>query len=227
MDGFEWNKIIGAILGTLLFVMGAGFLAEAIYEPFEGSGGGYALPGEAEHDVSDGGGEGAPTVPLPVLLAAADVSAGANQTRLCARCHDFAEGGANKVGPPLWDIVGRPIAGAEGYSYSDAMKALGDAGEQWTLVSLDQFVAGPRQHVPGTKMSYAGMRDAEDRADLLIYLHSLSANPQPLPAPPEAEAPALTGETAPAADSNAPGPAPDAMAPVEPAAESPAPDTHG
>lgn len=189
MDSFEWNKIIGAVLGTLLFVMGVGFIAEAIYHPIEDRGVGYALPGEEE---GHGGApvEEEPVQPLPVLLASADAGAGERQFAKCKSCHDPAEGGANKVGPGLWDVVGREIASHEGFSYSTAMVEHADDYPAWTYEALDEFLASPKDAVPGTKMSFAGLSDPEDRADMLAYLHTLSNDPVAFPEP----------EAAPAAD---------------------------
>src|SRR6185436_2480950 len=121
MDSFELNKIIGAILGTLLFVMGVGFLAEAIYHPAK-SGPGYELAG--------GGGEGGddgptppdkPVVSIGTLLASADPVAGQASAKKCQSCHDFTQGGPNKTGPNLYDVVERAIGSHEGFSYSAGM----------------------------------------------------------------------------------------------------------
>src|SRR5688500_15520929 len=99
MDSFELNKIIGAILGTLLFVMGVGFVAEAVYSPIEERGPGYSLPEpEAAHGTETAEPE-APAVPLGTLLASANAEQGANAVRKCQSCHNFAEGEANKQGP--------------------------------------------------------------------------------------------------------------------------------
>lgn len=185
---FELNKIAGAILGTLLLVMGLGFLAEAIYAPIEGRGPGYTLPEPTE------GGATAEVVeveatPLPVLLASASVDDGASVARKCQSCHNFEEGAGNKTGPALYDIVGRPIAAHEGFSYSDALHEYGAEHGNWTYETLAAFIANPREDVPGTKMTFAGISDEEDLANLLAYLQSLSASPVPFPEP-EAEAPA-------------------------------------
>src|SRR6187551_147056 len=100
MDSFELNKIIGAILGTLLFVMGVGFLAEAIYAPITDRGPGYNLP-EPTASAAAAPQAAAPAVPLPVLLAKADPQAGAASAKKCTSCHDFTKGGPNKTGPDL------------------------------------------------------------------------------------------------------------------------------
>ena len=215
MDSFELNKIIGAVLGTLLFVMGVGFVAEAIYHPIEGRGPGYALP---EPEVAEGG-EAAPAeaeVPLGVLLAAADPAKGATAVKKCAGCHNFGEGEGNKQGPALYDVVGRPEGGHEGFAYSEGMLAHNAAGDTWTYENLNAFLTKPSAYVPGTKMSFAGVRTAEERADILAYLQTLSATPVPFP--PAEGAPAAEGEAAPAAEGGEAGAPADAAAPAEPAA---------
>lgn len=233
MDSFELNKIIGAVLGTLLFVMGAGFVAEAIYHPIEGRGPGYNLP---EPEVAEHGGpaEAAPEVPLGILLASADATKGAAAVKKCAGCHNFGEGEGNKQGPHLYDVVGRPEGSIADFSYSDGMAAHNAAGDTWTYENLNHFLTKPADYVPGTKMSFAGVRTAQERADILAYLQTLSANPVPFPPPEEAPAVApAEGEAAAPAEGTAPaeGAAPaDAAAPAaEPAAATetaPATTTH-
>lgn len=193
MDSFELNKIIGAILGTLLFVMGIGFVAEAAYAPIEDNGPGYALP-EPEGD-GHGGGTAAPeveVVPLPVLLASASAEDGAKVARKCASCHNFEEGAANKTGPGLYGVVGAPIAAHDGFAYSDVLNELGASGETWTYDALNEFLASPKAFAPGTKMTFAGLRSESERADMLAYLQSLSGSPVPFPE--VAEAPAEEGD---------------------------------
>ncbi|QQR36071.1 cytochrome c family protein [Devosia oryziradicis] len=222
MDSFELNKIMGAVLGTLLFVMGAGFVAEAIYHPIEGRGPGYALP---EPEATEGGGEVAaaePEVPLGVLLASASAERGATAVKKCAGCHNFGEGEGNKQGPLLYGVVGRLEGSHEGFAYSDGMMAHNAAGDTWTYENLNHFLTKPSDYVPGTKMNFAGVRTAEERADILAYLQTLSADPVPFPA--ADVAPAEGGE---AADPAAPAAEaagtqqPDATAPTDPAAAQP------
>jgi cytochrome c len=181
MNSFELNKIIGAILGTLLFVMGVGFVAEAIYAPIEGRGPGYALP-EPEGEAGAEAAEEAPAVPLGTLLASAVPEQGANAARKCQSCHNFGEGEANKAGPVLYGVVGRVIGGHEGFAYSDGMQAHQAAGDTWTYEFLDAFLAAPKATVPGTKMNFAGVGNPEERANILAYLGTLSADPVPFPA---------------------------------------------
>ena len=216
MDSFELNKIMGAVLGTLLFVMGAGFVAEAIYHPIEGRGPGYNLP---EPEVAEHGGapvDAAPEVPLGVLLASADATRGAAAVKKCAGCHNFGEGEGNKQGPHLYDVVGRPEGSVSDFGYSDALLAHNAAGDIWTYENLNAFLTKPADYAPGTKMTFAGVRSAEERADILAYLQTLSAEPKPFPAA-DAVAPA-EGEAAPAEGAGEAAPAEGGeAAPVAPA----------
>ena len=124
MDSYELNKIIGAILGTLLFVMGVGFLAEAIYHPIMDNGPGYALPVGADTGSGDTTTPAAPVaVSIGTLLASADPVAGEASAKKCQACHDFTKGGPNKTGPNLYDIVGEQIAATPGFSFSAALQA--------------------------------------------------------------------------------------------------------
>lgn len=204
MNSFELNKIMGAVLGTLLFVMGVGFIAEAIYHPIENRGVGYNLP-EPEGTETAGGAEPVAAVPLSVLLASANAEAGAAVARRCQSCHNFEEGAGNRTGPELWAVVGRQIGTEPGYNYSAALAEKSAQGLDWTYEELDHFLAAPQAYAPGTRMNLA-VSDAEDRADLLAYLQTLSDSPVAFPEPeevaepeeaPEAEGEALEGGAVP------------------------------
>jgi cytochrome c2 len=132
-----------------------------------------APAGAAPAGAASGAGDG-----IGTLLAQADVDAGAKDARKCGACHSFEEGGAAKIGPPLWGVVGRDIASVEGFSYSDALAQKEGA---WDYQTLDSFLAQPREWAPGTKMAFAGLKKPEERADVILYLRSLSDNPAPLP----------------------------------------------
>jgi cytochrome c len=187
MDSLEFNKIAGTILGMLLFFMGLGVAADAIYFPGRPTKPGYALPGapeggeKAAGDKAAGDKGGADTAkeePLPVLLAKADDKKGQADTKACQACHNFDKGAAAKVGPPLWGIVGRKVASVAGFEYSEALKG---KGGEWTYDELNKFIAAPGAYVKGTKMSYAGEKDSAKRADIIDYLHTLADTPVPLP----------------------------------------------
>lgn len=126
-----------------------------------------------EPEAPAGGGEG-----FAALLAGADAEAGAKLSKKCSSCHSFDKGGKNKVGPNLWDIVGKAVASGEGFKYSGA---LSDLGGEWTYDSLNAFLTRPKDFAPGTKMSFAGLKSADDRANLIAFLRSRSDDPKPLP----------------------------------------------
>lgn len=115
---------------------------------------------------------------VSALLASADAIAGAKTFRKCKSCHTTKKGGKNRVGPNLWDVVGRAKASAAGYNFSGVLKGLGGA---WTYRDLDAFLASPKGFAKGTKMSFAGLKKPKDRAAVIIYLRSLSDSPKPLP----------------------------------------------
>jgi cytochrome c len=178
MDSFEFNKIAGAVLATMLFVMGLNLFSGAIFARPAPKTPGYELPGASE-DRSASEAQATPAAaPLPVLLAKADPKKGEALTKACSACHNFDKGGPAKAGPPLYGVVDRTVAEVPGFTYSDALKA---KGGKWTFEALDHFITGPKAYASGTKMTYAGEKDPAKRADILAYLRSLSENPVPLP----------------------------------------------
>ncbi|MDE2577638.1 MAG: cytochrome c family protein [Hyphomicrobiales bacterium] len=177
---FEINKAVGAGLGALLFTFMLGLFTEALYSQPAMKKPGYDLPGASAEGHGAAEAKAAePAVPLPVLLAKADPAKGKDDAKPCTACHDFSKGGAAKVGPPLYGVVGRPKASIAGFNYSDGMKA---KGGDWSYDELDHFIASPKTDISGTKMAFAGEKDAAKRAAIIAYLRSLSDNPLPLPA---------------------------------------------
>jgi cytochrome c len=121
------------------------------------------------------------------------VEKGQAAAKQCQACHTFEKGGPNRVGPNLWNIVNRPRASESGFNYSAAMKG---KAANWSFDELNKFLANPRGYIPGTAMTYAGISRAEQRADLIDYLHTLSDNPVPLPKAAEGAPPSSGGEPA-------------------------------
>ncbi len=118
--------------------------------------------------------------PIADRLKAADAAAGEKATKVCTACHSFADTGANKVGPGLWDVVNRKPGTHEGFKYSPAMATFGET-HTWDYATLDIYLTNPKAEVPGNKMAFAGIKKPEDRANAIAYLRSLSTNPAPLP----------------------------------------------
>jgi cytochrome c len=181
MDTFELNKIAGAVLGVLLFVMSVHLLSGVLVSSKKPAVPGYDLPAPVEEPAAGtGAAPQAAAEPLPVLLAKADPGKGQASFKKCAACHTAEKGGANKVGPNLHGVVGAPKARVPGFNYSGPLKA---KGGDWSFEELNAFIQNPKAHIPGTIMAFAGIPQAGERADLLVYLRTLHDNPPPLPAP--------------------------------------------
>lgn len=187
MNTYELNKVFGAILFAGLTAMTAWLISLAAYGKLEHGHHErvvhYVVEGLEQDDAMHGEeavAEAAdePAMSLAGLLADADPAKGKKVFKKCAACHTVDDGGKNKVGPNLWNIVNRTIASHEGFAYSDAMAALEGV---WDWDRLSDFIADPKGSVPGTKMAFKGVSKDGDRADVLAYLRSLSTEPAALP----------------------------------------------
>jgi len=213
MDSFEWNKIAGAVLGTLIFVLVIKFGTEAIFDVEKPAKPGYVVEGVTEEASSASTAPVEETIPdWGTVLPKADTAAGQKISARCEQCHDLSKGGPNKIGPNLWGVLGRARGTHPGFSYSGAMTASHDI---WSFDNFFKFIKSPAAYVPGTKMSFAGLRSEQDRINLIAWLRTQADSPLAIPAPKPAAAapaPAPTG-TAPAAPA---GTAPAAPAPATP-----------
>ena len=192
MDSFEFSKIAGAVLCALLAIVLPKTLIDmrkeaALHDSHGAHATGYTLPmavaGNAKHgDTATQVATAAPAGDIfgavKPLLAAAKPDAGSATFKVCSACHSGEKGGANKVGPGLWGVVGRKTGSADGFNYSEAMKG---KGGEWSYDRLAGFLNNPKVYVAGTKMVYNGVQDPEKLADLLAYLGTLSDSPVPLP----------------------------------------------
>ncbi len=195
MDSFEWNKIAGAVLGTLILVLVVKFASEAIFDVPKPAKPGYVVEGVTEEVAASSTAAPAEEA-LPDFgteLPKADAAAGQKVSQRCEQCHDISKGGPDKIGPNLWGIVGRARASRASFSYSSAMMS---SHAPWTFEALFRYLKSPQAVVPGTKMSFAGLRSAQDRLNLLAWLRTQSDAPVPIP-PPAAKAPAAPAAAAP------------------------------
>lgn len=202
MDSFEWNKIVGAILGTLLFIVAVRIAADYVFLVPEPAKPGYVVQGVPAATETGGASVQPAAEPLPdfgTVLKTADVAKGKQISQKCQQCHDLSKGGPDKIGPNLWGIVNRPRASRSSFSYSSAMSS---SHEPWTYDRLFVYLKSPQAVVPGTKMTFAGLPSAQDRIDLLSYLRTLADSPAPIPPPgPAASAKAPAAKAAPATNS--------------------------
>ena len=181
MDSFEYNKLIGALLGTVFIVVSIGLVSDAIFAAPAPDKPGYVIEAAEEGATEAAGGGQAEEQPIATLLASADVDAGATVFKKCHACHDGTKGGPNKVGPNLWGIVNRPVASHEGFGYSGGMKEFANGGTVWDYDHLNHFLMSPKGLVKGTAMSFNGLKKPEDRANVIAYLRTLADTPAPLP----------------------------------------------
>ena len=179
MDSFELNKIIAAILMVALLVIGLDKIADGIFHVNLPEKPGYKV--EVEDQTTSTASKASKVeekIDIMAIMAQGDISSGEKIFKKCAACHSIVKGGANKIGPALYNVVGRKVGGVAEYKYS---KALASYDKEWTFEELNGFLKKPASYIKGTKMSYAGLRKEKDSASIIKYLNQKSDNPQPLP----------------------------------------------
>jgi cytochrome c len=202
MTGLQRNMILGAVLTTAFTLAVLGVVTPMLFEKTP-----PAKPGYAIAVAAAAGGEEAPAPPPDwgTVLKTADVSAGEAKTAVCKACHSFDPSGANNIGPGLYGVVGRKPGTHPGFAYSPAMVAFGGKIGVWDYQHIYDFIAGPQKDVDGTKMTFIGMKDPQDRINIIAYLHTLGSNlPIPPPNPKAAAPPAKAGPAAGATNVAAP-----------------------
>ena len=167
MDSFELNKIIAAILMVALLVIGLGKLADGVFYTKIPEKPGYKV--EVENQVTSSVSQVSEIVEkidIAAVMAQGDIVSGEKIFKKCAACHSINKGGANKIGPALYNVVGRKVGSVSDYKYS---KTLASYEKEWTFEELNGFLQKPSSYLKGTKMSYAGLRKEKDRASIIKY----------------------------------------------------------
>ena len=175
MNSFEINKIITAILVTILVVFGIGKISDIIFDKKDENIVAYkveapeGLATQASTETS---------VDISALLAQGDVAHGEKVFKKCKACHSIKQGGGNKIGPKLWNVMFRPVGAITEYKYS---KALSSYGKEWSWEEMNGFLIKPSSWIKGNKMGFAGLKSEKDRASVILYLNQNGENPKPLP----------------------------------------------
>jgi cytochrome c len=178
MNSVDVNRVSLAALGSVLFAMLLVAFSNLVIAPQNPRVPGYALPTSGAATAPAAENKAPPAEPLPVLLSKADAKKGEQYAKVCATCHNFQKGGGPKIGPDLWDVVGRKIASVSGFAYSDSLK--GVSGD-WSYEELNKWITDPKATASGTKMTFPGEKDPQKRADILAFLQTLSDKPVPFP----------------------------------------------
>ena len=176
MDSFEINKIIAAILVTVLLVFGIGKISEIIFHTEKPDVQGYKVEIKVDSSVDQAKTEN--QIDISALLAQGDTDHGKSIFKKCVACHSIAQDGGNKIGPKLYNVVGRTVGSVSDYKFS---KALASYGKEWTFEELNGFLIKPSKWIKGTKMAFAGLKKEKDRASVLLYLNENNDSPKNLP----------------------------------------------
>ena len=175
MNSFEINKIITAILVTILVVFGIGKISDVIFDKDDKNIVAYeveAPEGLATQVTAE------TSIDISALLALGDAAHGEKVFKKCKACHSIKQGGGNKIGPKLWNVMFRPVGAITEYKYS---KALSSYGKEWNWEEMNGFLIKPSSWIKGNKMGFAGLKSEKDRASVILYLNQNSEDPKPLP----------------------------------------------
>ena len=175
MNSFELNKIITAILVTILVVFGIGKISDLIFDKDDKNVVAYkveAPEGSVVQTITEA------SIDISALLAMGDIAHGEKQFKKCKACHSIKQGGGNKIGPKLWNVMFRTVGSITDYKYSNALSSY---GKEWNWEEMNGFLIKPATWIKGNKMGFAGLKSEKDRASVILYLNQNSDNPKPLP----------------------------------------------
>ena len=173
--GFEINKIIAAILVTVLLVFGIGKISDIIFKTETEV---VAYKVEINQKSSGSGSAQAESIDISSLLALGDIDHGKKVFKKCAACHSINQDGKNKIGPKLWNVMFRPSGSVNDYKYSKALSAY---KKDWNWNEMNGFLLKPAKWIKGNKMGFAGLKNEKDRASVILYLNQNSDSPKELP----------------------------------------------
>ena len=175
MNSFEINKIITAILVTILLIFGIGKISDLIFDKDDKNVVAYKVEAPEGSAVQT---SAEPSVDISALLAMGDIAHGEKQFKKCKACHSIKQDGRNNIGPKLWNVMFRPVGVVADYKYS---KALSSYGKEWSWEEMNGFLIKPSKWIKGNKMGFAGLKSEKDRASVILYLNQNSENPKQLP----------------------------------------------
>ena len=173
----RFNTIAGWMLFAGIVALGTSIVASEAFHSERPEKMAYPIEG-----VEAAAGEGAAAEqPIEAYLAKADPAKGADVFKKCGACHNADKGGPNQLGPNLWGVLGEPIGQGKGFAFSPALSGKGGS---WNWDLLSQWLTSPKAFAPGTKMTFAGISNPQDRANVMAFLNKQSDSPEPLPAAP-------------------------------------------
>ena len=176
MDSFEINKIIAAIVLVVAIIVGLDKISDGIFYAEKPEKAGYKV--EVVAVSTTGSSSKSEQIDVSALMAMADLDHGKKVFKKCAACHSINQGGKNKIGPKLWNVMFRPVGSVTGYKYS---KALSDYKKDWSWEEMNGFLIKPSTWIKGNKMGFAGLKKEKDRASVILYLNQNSDSPKQLP----------------------------------------------
>ena len=174
------NKIIVSIVFAIILVLGINKVTDVIFYVEKPEKSAYQVDSVttvASTTTTETNSVGSDSGNIMALFASTNADDGAKVFKKCAACHSIAEGGANKIGPALWGVIGRKAGSVPNYKYSKAMAAY---SKNWSFEEMNGFLIKPKDWIKGTKMSFAGLKNAKDRASVILYMNKNSSNPLPI-----------------------------------------------
>ena len=176
MDSFEINKIVAAVLVVFLVVFGIGKISDMVFHVEKPNTSAYKVEISTASSTEDSNTQ--QLVDVTTLLAMGNLDEAKKVWKKCSACHSIKKDGKNKIGPALYNVLGRNVAALNDYKYSKAFETY---GKSWTFEEMNGFLTKPQAYIKGTKMAFAGLKKEKDRASIILFLNQNSDNPLPLP----------------------------------------------